>query len=237
MTPDEMLRLGIEREQQGDLAEAERLYAAAGEAGIADAMNRCGDLMAKRGDDEGAEQWYRRAAATGDAFGAYNLGFMARQRGDDAEAEGWYRKAAAAGDKDAALELAVTLAAQGRPDEAEGRDHAAARGPADVDRRFFWLIPPAVSLSITLFLLPIAIALVFLSDFSNESCGSVADCPKDFASLDHTGWLIDASGIVAIVQWLPAYFLPRVLRLALAAVPPLLAVAAIVNAWNTPIGQ
>ena len=70
-----------------------------------------------------------------------------------------------------------------------------------------------------------------------DPCNSEADCPKTYAALDHTGWFMAASGITAIVQWLPAYFLPRAARLALAVVPPLLALAAMANAWNTPAGR
>src|SRR5262249_3537799 len=76
VTPGEMLRLGIERDKQGDSSEAEKLFCAAAEAGNAEAMNRYGVLLGKRGDSAGAEEWYRKAAATGDALGAYNVAHM-----------------------------------------------------------------------------------------------------------------------------------------------------------------
>ncbi|GAB3985651.1 hypothetical protein GCM10029978_099060 [Actinoallomurus acanthiterrae] len=127
MTPEEMLRLGIERNKQGDLSEAERLFSAAAEAGNVEAMNWCGVLLGKRDDSAGAEEWYRKAAATGDVLGAYNVAYTLGQRGDHAEAEEWYRKAADGGDEDAVWGLARTLSDLGRPDEAEGLYHRAAR--------------------------------------------------------------------------------------------------------------
>ncbi|WP_212017080.1 hypothetical protein [Catenulispora pinistramenti] len=94
-----------------------------------------------------------------------------------------------------------------------------------------------MSLSITLFLIPVALFIYGISGIALDACDSKADCPKAYAAMGHTGWLIAISAILAIVQWLPAAFLPRAGRLVLAAAPPLIAVAAMVNALGTPAGR
>ncbi|WP_194925632.1 hypothetical protein [Catenulispora pinisilvae] len=109
--------------------------------------------------------------------------------------------------------------------------------PPDPNQHRFWMIAPAVSLSITAFLVPVALVLYGFSAIVLDSCDSKADCPKAYAAMGHTGWLIAISAILAVVQWLPARFLPRAGRLALAAVPPLLALAAMINALATPAGR
>ncbi|WP_370063130.1 hypothetical protein [Streptacidiphilus sp. MAP5-3] len=86
--------------------------------------------------------------------------------------------------------------------------------------------------------LPIAIFLCMLSGMgTTDTCDSAADCPSAFAALARTGWLIIASVVMAVLQWLPAYWMPRKGRLLLAAVSPLLAVAAIGSVFATPAPQ
>ncbi|MEV5753735.1 hypothetical protein AB0L00_38445 [Actinoallomurus sp. NPDC052308] len=65
MTPDEMVRSGVERAEQGDVAEAERLFRAAAEAGNVTAMNRYGVLLGKRGDDFGLAKAFDQAGLSG----------------------------------------------------------------------------------------------------------------------------------------------------------------------------
>ncbi len=56
------LNLGLLLEERGDLAEAERRYRQAANAGQSRAMTDLGVLLRKRGERAEAEEWYQKAA-------------------------------------------------------------------------------------------------------------------------------------------------------------------------------
>jgi TPR repeat protein len=109
-----MLDKGFAAYNQGDHAEALRLWRPLAEQGYLWAQAALGEMYAKDQDYATAASWYRKAAEQGNAFAQNNLGLMyAHGKGvpqDYAAAMGWWRKAAAQGDADAQHDLGLMYA-------------------------------------------------------------------------------------------------------------------------------
>lgn len=118
--------------QAGDLAEAERLWLLAAEAGDVRAANDLGVLLAGQDRIPEAEQAWSLAAAAGDSKAIGNLAKLAEQRQDLGEAERLWRRVAELGDCDGAYGVGRLLYEQGAHECAERWLRAAARdGQAD----------------------------------------------------------------------------------------------------------
>jgi TPR repeat protein len=110
---------GREARDRGDLAEAERRFEEAFEAGDPVAGRDLGGLLLDRGDRAGAEEWYRRAAELGVAESAFEVGYMEETRGDLEQAERWYRLAAEKDHEGGNLNLGSILHGRGEMEEAK----------------------------------------------------------------------------------------------------------------------
>lgn len=120
----ELLRAGLARHQNGDLAGARQLYLRmlAIDPAQGDALNLLGVLAYGEGDFTSAEDFGRRAVATDPAFPAYlmNLGSALAAQGRHEEASTVFRQVLerAPGDADAHYNLANSLSALGQTEEA-----------------------------------------------------------------------------------------------------------------------
>lgn len=91
---------------------------AAGEAGMADAMNHLGILLNEWGDTEGARTWYTRGAESGSVDAMFGLGIVLAQQGEMEGARAWYSRAASAGNSGAMNNLGIHLKELGELKEA-----------------------------------------------------------------------------------------------------------------------
>ncbi|MBO2445668.1 sel1 repeat family protein [Actinomadura barringtoniae] len=114
-----MRERGLEARRKGDLAEAERCFQEAFEAGAPQAGHDLGDLMIDRGDKTRAEEWYRRAADQGVADSEFEVGYTEASRGNLDLAESWYRRAAEQGHEGGSLNLGSLLHKRGDLEEAK----------------------------------------------------------------------------------------------------------------------
>lgn len=121
--------------------------------------------------------------------------------------------------------------------EGGGMTPSVAHGTRAASRHTGWWQAPLVSTVVATGVLPVAVFLGMWSVMATDPCNSAADCPKTFAALARTEWLILASAMLGVLQWLPAYWIPRKGRWLLAVMPPLLALAAIGSVFATPAGQ
>ncbi|RAG81970.1 hypothetical protein DN069_30070 [Streptacidiphilus pinicola] len=116
-------------------------------------------------------------------------------------------------------------------------NETAAHGASTARRTAEWWQEPIISTVVTGVLVPIAVFFWMFSVMSTDPCNSAADCPNTFAALTRSEWLIAAAAVTGVLQWFPAYWTPRNGRLLVAFLPPVLAVASLVNIFTTPAGQ
>lgn len=103
---------------QGRLAEAQRGYRAAAEAGNARAAYALA-LRLHGADPAGAQRWYRMAADRGVWHAFNNLGVIALEREELTQAEAWFRRGVEAGDWAAVLGMGMVWLRRGEPARAE----------------------------------------------------------------------------------------------------------------------
>jgi tetratricopeptide (TPR) repeat protein len=105
-TVDDLLARGERAERDGDLAEAERLYRQADEAGSAEGAACLGVLLFERGDVDGAHEVLTRSDERGSGLGSFRLGFLLQHVRKYDAAERAYRRAVERGNANAAGNLA-----------------------------------------------------------------------------------------------------------------------------------
>ncbi|WP_037604551.1 hypothetical protein [Streptacidiphilus rugosus] len=106
--------------------------------------------------------------------------------------------------------------------------------PRLLDR--WWGLPLLATLA-ALPLIALAVGAAGLSAMAADPCNAAADCPHTFAAVGRSWLLLCAAALSCGFQWLPAYWVGRPMRILLGALPVLLALAAIVNAFATPVGR
>ncbi|GAB2561544.1 hypothetical protein [Nocardia heshunensis] len=105
------------------------------------------------------------------------------------------------------------------------------------DPRRLWWVPATVSTGLSAVLLVICFGAMVLSAFATDSCNGRDSCPNTFHHIDIATNLMLFCVIAAVAQWLPAYWSPWALRIALAILPIGLGIAAVVMFLSTPVGQ
>jgi len=118
MTAEDARHRGLECQEAGDLAGAERAYREADELGDADSTILLGLVLKRRGDLSSAADAFRRAEARGHREAASSFGNLLREGGDLEGAKAAYERSVAAGSVSAALNLGLLLAQEGAGDEA-----------------------------------------------------------------------------------------------------------------------
>lgn len=109
----DLVDLGNDAVDSGDLAAAEKYFRAAAEQGNADAHFDLGNLLQQQGQLDSAAEHLRRAWAMGVVDAALNLGLVLRTLRHDDEAEVAFRNGWEAGDDGAGHELAWSLQERG----------------------------------------------------------------------------------------------------------------------------
>jgi tetratricopeptide (TPR) repeat protein len=94
-----MYDLALGMRAQLRLAEAERWWSAAANAGHSRAMRDLAGRLSDRGQYEQAAKWFQAAIAAGDSEAMYRLAEMLHGSRQPREAERWFRAAAEAGDQ------------------------------------------------------------------------------------------------------------------------------------------
>ena len=120
MTVDELVRLGVEREDAGDLEGAERAYREADELCDAEGAMLLGTLLKRRGDLGAAAAAFGRAEDRGYPEAAASLGGLLWDNGDTKGAKAAFERSVAAGSANAVLNLGLLLAQEGVVEEALG---------------------------------------------------------------------------------------------------------------------
>jgi Tfp pilus assembly protein PilF len=111
--PEALLRKGERLERRGRIADAERVYRRADDAGSADAAACLGILLIDRHEFDAAHAALCRAEAGSSDLGAFWLGILAEEEGRPAEAEAAYRRAIKLGSTDAERYLIAMLSRRG----------------------------------------------------------------------------------------------------------------------------
>ncbi len=127
--PERVFPLGVEFEEQGDLASAQEAFTYADRRGHAAAASNLGVLLDRQGDLAGAQAAYARADQRGEPIGTFNLAALLEERGKIDHALDAYRRAAVRGVPAAAFRLGELLEDRGELAGAESAyRHADERG-------------------------------------------------------------------------------------------------------------
>ncbi|MGW4244810.1 hypothetical protein [Nocardia sp. NPDC004722] len=105
------------------------------------------------------------------------------------------------------------------------------------DRHRYWWLPATISTCLSVVIMMICFGAMVLSAFATDSCNGPDSCPETFHHLDVAEALAASAVIATVVQWLPAYWSPMVLRIVLAIVPIVLGIIAVAMFLGTPVGK
>ena len=99
-----------------------------------------------------------------------------------------------------------------------------------------WFIAPLIGTGVTLLLAPIVGFWYSLIGLAFDACGP-DDCPRSTAQVETATWLIIAAVGAILAGWAVAYPLPAWVRPFVAAVAPILLLAALYLILTLPTGQ